>query len=463
MNGGLRCSVGLLVLLSCTAPPSSGRNAVEQTSEQPPTHEVVPVVEEEPTPPPQPPAIALSDIGWGRRPEISEAARAHNSKALRLHRAGKFADARVEFAKALEISSEHDMARFNLVCALARLGELDAARDEMSRVLHRDLMRFQGRWRGDAADADLEALRASEHAMTIDTLIDRLRTAYDTAQDQGIPTYFFVSEPPLARENNNGNFADPTPAVDVAGAWVHEAKRFVPLVREGEFVLLDLRRRRAITAKKEMQEHHCTYTASLADVGLASTSPDPGVAGPLIAERKRSISTDFLGFLRDDAADGMSSYDALQSPFADVQPEGALLDAHPPKGYELSGTKLTVPGRDAPIEIGTPGGVLFVPPGSQEPVFVLQRSYAVDLKSANRFPTFNATVLRVDPETGTRERIARGPGTGWIAFGPDGSVYTEVGGKTDRWPTPTSDSNEPTLERLHISLPLGHPECLCCG
>lgn len=457
MNAGLRRSAWLLVLLSCTATPPPGRDASEPAVEASPPQEVTPSAAEEPPPPSTPPAIALSDIGWQRRPQISGTARAHNRKALRRHKAGDYADARTGFAKAVEVSPDHDMARFNLACALTRLGELEAARDALSRVLHRDLMRFQGRW---TDDADLEALRASEHAATIDALIGRLRTAYETAHDDGVPTYFFASEPPLAKENDNGNFADPDPAVYVAGAWVHEAQRFVPLVREGQFVLLDLPRRRAVTANKEMEEHHCDYTASLDDLRMVSTSPSPRAT-----QQQRQIETggDFLGFIRDDATDGSSAYEALQSPFAHVQPEGARLDAHPPKGYELNNTKLTVPGRDAPIELDTPGGVLFVPPGSADPVFVLQRAYEVDAQGVNQFPTFDTTVLRVDTQTGRSQRITRGRGSGWVTFGPDGSLYIEVGGKTKRWPTPTSDAPEATIPRLHIALPLGHPECLCCG
>ena len=89
-------------------------------------------------------------------------ARKENREALALHRAGKYAEAQAGFARAVEASPGHDLARFNLACAYARLGKLDEAATELTTLLERDLLRFQSRWRGDDADPDLDALRELE-------------------------------------------------------------------------------------------------------------------------------------------------------------------------------------------------------------------------------------------------------------------------------------------------------------
>src|SRR4029079_16362530 len=101
-----------------------------------------------------------------------------NSEAFRAHRAGDLAASHDGFARAVEMNPDHDLARYNLACALSRLGDLDEARQELSTVLHRDLRRFQGRWRGERADPDLDALPGSEHAAALDALVERLRAAY---------------------------------------------------------------------------------------------------------------------------------------------------------------------------------------------------------------------------------------------------------------------------------------------
>lgn len=199
------------------------------------------------------PETSLAEIGWDSLSRPTELARKENREALALHRAGKYAEAQVGFARAVEISPGHDLARFNLACAYARLGKLDEAAAELNALLERDLLRFQPRWRGEKADPDLDALRDSKHAAILDNRIKTLRVAYDEAHDIGIPAYAYRYRPLHTKKRSKeagGTDGETLMAggMDwlVAGTYLPQAKRFVPLTRGGTLSWLDLRNRRVV-------------------------------------------------------------------------------------------------------------------------------------------------------------------------------------------------------------------------
>lgn len=224
-------------------------------------------------------AVALSEIGYASVPQISGKARAKNRAALKLHRAEDYVGSRVGFEEALELSPDHDMARFSLACALARLGKLESARTELQTVLHRDLLRFQGRWRGDKADPDLEMLRTSAHAAELDDLVGRLRDAYVTAHERGVAAYLYPRDPIPAETDFAGNPVTQGSSSLIAGAWLHEARRFVPLARGGTVALVDLARRRVLRADVSREEKHCHWDVFASET-LTSTDPDPTAEPP---------------------------------------------------------------------------------------------------------------------------------------------------------------------------------------
>ncbi len=75
----------------------------------------------------------------------------------------------------------------------------------------------------------------------------------------------------------------------------------------------------------------------------------------------------------------------------------------------------------------------------------------------------DTTVSRLDVQTGKIERLAEGKGAGWVVLGPDGALYVETGGTTLRWATLDAAHGEPTMEGLHLTMPLDKPFCEGCG
>ena len=425
--GGL----ALVCILGACTEPTKALDAppAEPGRAGPPAVEVIP----EKVVPPKPdlPAVRPSEIGFSSVPKIGAKARTANRKALKLHRAGDYPGSREGFEEAIALSPDHDLARFNLACTLARLGELDASRSQLETLLHRDLLRFQTRWK---TDADLEALRTSKHAPEIDALIDRLRTAYDDAHDQGIAAYLYDHAPSPAEIDYGGKRVGDGASTLVAGIWLHDARRFVPLARGGTVALLDLPNRRMRRTEVLLTELHCEYEVD-ETTEMISTDPDP--------EAKREVG---------------SGGDAT---WMHVTSEGGKFHRPPPAGYTLERNRLTVPGRTDPIELDGEYEHVFATRDAEAPVFLLRRRYDYDGGSLEI--TFDATVARLDPTTGKTERIARAQGDAWVVVGPDDSVYVDIGGSARRWPTATATEPEDTMSGLHLMMPVGPPECMCCG
>ncbi len=406
-------------------------------------------------------AVPLSAIGYASAPEISGKARTKNRAALKLHRAKDYLRSRAGFEEALELSPDHDMARFNLACALTRLGKLEEARTELKTVLHRDLFRFQGRWRGARADSDLEGLRTSTHAAELDALVDELRDTYETAHDRGVAAYLYPRYPSPAQTDFAGNHVAKGSSSLIAGAWLHEAGRFVPLARGGTVALLDLPRRRQLRADVGLDEQHCGWDV-YASATLVSTDPDPAAKPPGRAYDGASEPQE-----NEYAPPDTPSLRIVDEPesliptWIDVQPHGGVYRVAPPEGYVISRRRLSVPGRDTPFPLGGKYETIFVTTDTNAPVFLLARRASSGFSESDI--VFDATVSRLDLNTGKVERITHGPGNAWVSIGPDDAVYIESNDHVQRWATAHSDTPEPTMPGLHITMPYGGPDCMCCG
>lgn len=455
------CPVAFLVLLQACAGhegASDGAPRMKAPADKPPSVNTIP----EEDPPELPPAVevSLSAIGVSRAPNISGKARAKNRAALKLHRAGDYAASRVGFEETLELSSDHDMARFNLACALSRLGELEAARGQLQTTLYRDLLRFQGRWRGPDADPDLEPLRTSEHAVEVDALVGALRDAYDTAHDRGVAGYLYDRPPTPAETDYAGTAVSKGSSTLIAGAWLHEAGRFVPLARGGTVALLDLPNRRLLRADVSRDERHCHWDV-FASEELASTAPEPGVKPPGDAY-DRAVEETVEDW--EPAPSPGLSFEGEPAPavatWIDVRPYGGVFRAPVPDGYLLSRKRLTVPGRDEPFKLDRTYEAVFATADPDAPLILLSRRAEVDSDGEQEF---SSVVSRLDLSSGVVERIARGPGNAWVTLGPDDAVYVEVRGEVRRWPTADADTAEATMVGLHITMPFGGPSCMCCG
>ncbi len=416
---------------------------------------------------PSVPVIPLAEIGMPAVPSIATAARARNRAALKLHRAEDFAAARDGFVEALALSPDHDMARYNLACAQARLGDLAAARAELETVLHRDLLRFQGRWRGARPDTDLDALRQSANAPAIDALVEALRVAYDHAHDVGVAAYSYSRPPSPEQTDFAGTPVDKGSSSLVSGIWLHADRRFVPLARGGTVALLDLPRRRALRAKVRLDEAHCDYDIS-ASIELVSTHPDPTVKPKGSVRKAKNGDRGFdapgnpsFGFV---GGDGVLTHDGpltFEGTWVDVLAEGGKFHAAPPPGYSLQHKTLTVPGRQDPIALDRAYEHVFATGAPAAPVFLLHRRFDIDYDTFD--PIFDATVVRLDVSSGKTERIAHGNGDAWVVIGTDGSVYIELEGQTQRWADADAGAPEPTMPGLHLAMPIDAPGCMCCG
>jgi Tetratricopeptide repeat len=487
-------------LLACTGQPtpveSTSAPPVEAAMVEPPTTSIPEDTSRAPVP--------LPEIGMPSAPQVSEAASKENGRALAAHRAGDYAAARDGFTRAIEQSPDHDLARYNLACALSRLGELDQARRELSTLLHRDLRRFEGRWRGERADPDLEALRGWEHAVALDALVPRLRAAYERAHDVGVPAYvyrhrlrFHGTVGSSEEEREHGGTTDL-----VAGIYLHDVRRFVPLTHGGDVALLDLPHRRALHVETSIWqgESHMIQHGD-PELRLVSTSPDPAqafaakltleagllgidakedlIGAGLIIDLRLGWSGEGLEidlhYRRDEDGheghigwllkpDGTREHSAAPIAFdsgMELLREGARFITAPPAGLRLHKRTLVVEGRETPIELDRAYDQVFAAPDRRIAI-VLDHRHEVE-HDARLVLINDTTVSRVDVSTGKVERLAEGPGAGWVVLGPDGALYVEAGGTTRRWATSEAEQAEPTLEGLHLAMPIDEPLCEGCG
>lgn len=453
-------------------------------------------------PAPAEPPIEARTIGFAMVPAISAAARKANRDALRHHRKGDFAASRTGFAEAVRLAPDHDIARFNLACAHARLGEFAEARAELTTVLRRDLLRFLPRWRGPEADTDLRALRDSPLAVEVDRLVQRLQVAWGEAQDVGVAAYLYrhvqrVEDLDVHGEHNSRGGTQGL----IAGVWLHGARRFVPLTRGGTVALVDPRQRRALVATTRITFLHCSSTHGTPTVSWVSTDPAKapasselfigasalGVDPKELVDSREMVQWLAFGFVGDRVVAAVDYYDAgidrsasvslgpngpdplevgtprpdFDGPFLGMYLEGARQIATPPPGWSLEERLVTVPGRDERVRLDEEWDQLVVP-DSAESVLLLRYGFGVtddsDVTVVN-----DTTIGRLDLDTGDVDIIASGPSGGWVTLGEDGSMFVDVGGRTSRYATPDATTPEPTMDGLHLTMPLEDPFCDCCG
>lgn len=238
----------LAVLVGCTstapAPSVPAASVPEETPSQ----------SQQPSPPEdsEPEPIL---IGWSEavaRPS-SEAIRL-NSAALVKHRGGDYAGSRSGFSSATKIAPEYALARYNLACAEARLGDLAAAASILAELLASDLPRFRPRFFNDE---DLQTLRdGPEGAAIANQLLPKLTKAYAEALQRGAPAMMYIERSDSS--DSGGSLAHPqVPYTHLRiGVYDGEAKRFVPMtppVGRAYSGVLDLAHKRAIVATGQLR------------------------------------------------------------------------------------------------------------------------------------------------------------------------------------------------------------------
>ena len=290
----------LILMAAC----GSSERAAEPAPTEAPTAEPAPSTPDDETPPEAPAPALRTDLGWTTLPPIpSAAARNANRAALRHHRHGDFERARDGFRQALEATPSHSPARFNLACALTKLGALEEAKAEMETLLLEDLPTFGPRY---AADEDLAALRDSG---TLDAFVELIERSYAAVMEAG-PSLVYHTEERTDPDGYEGYGRN----VMQAGVWLHDSHRFVPMGprvsstgRHGEYSAVLATRfepsvRRTLTATARLGSSDMEPLSHIElRAFVAPTGAELGVARP-----RDDVEEPFWGFTLRFTAEGAS-------------------------------------------------------------------------------------------------------------------------------------------------------------
>lgn len=165
----------------------------------------------------------LKFIGYSKIPSPSYKAQKINKKSLRFHRAKNFKKARQGFDQALKLSQGNfPIARYNLACALSRLGMLEESTTQIKKLLEKDFPRFNLRIK---EDEDFKNLRESPYWMDIQEYAKSLRPSWHKAMDLGVPAVIQRVFDEYDNVQDVFRFLRWTQA----GLYIHEWSRFVPM------------------------------------------------------------------------------------------------------------------------------------------------------------------------------------------------------------------------------------------
>lgn len=399
-----------------------------------------------------------ADIGWTGPPaEITAEARRANTDALRLHRAGDFARSRAGFERAVTLAPGYAMARYNLACALSRTGEIDAAARTFEPLLAQDLPTFGPRLR---TDPDLADLRAAPSGARLLARADALRSAWARAARQGVPAVWV--EGPL----------DVRP-----GVYVHAMRRFVPLGPDEHDTLAALYdpasdRSVYLTAipdydgishltRTRVLVHPADGTAALGEwrsdadfCGVVEAAAIP--AGAALRTFNCASSDDTPPYLSLElTAAGVRVTSQTADPPAHDPPRATAWMAASalqvrfatgaPEGFLVRGNDLVVPGRAAPVALGTGHAgaelrsVVVSPAGD----FAIVVSVHARCDCEHDASIELHAIDRVELSSGTVTRLSAGASMAAARFGPDVALYVQDGDRVRRWSSPGGASPEP--------------------
>lgn len=445
---------------------------------------------------------ALPKIGVASLPSSSAASRKANRDGLAHHRLGQFDKARARFQAAIDKSRDHDMARYNLACALSKLGETEAASEHLALLLERDPQRFIPRF---ANDADLAPVRDSESGPKLQALVDGAKHALDQALAAGLPAMMYRAspwEPDGAGDNWRGG-----PADHAVGVYLHASKRFVPLAHGGDHGMLDPARR----AVQLVDGTHCDGQVDLTyrmlsiervslDPEVSATTFDVEASAPKLSGDRSSmkglghcafaerasvrsaadgatwVELEWPRVERDPmkrwfvlGADGTARVAGAEVPPSaatlDVVLEGAAIWTPPPEGHRLSSDRYRPPGADADVVLRrTHRGarwqsVLVSPDGA----FAFVVSIRHELRDEDG--VLRHAIVRVSLADQALTEWSEGAGTAAVSFGVDAALYVDAHGEVRRWGSaaePAADG-ETLMPGLHIAPYLERPWCQLCG
>ncbi len=344
----VRVGLAMAVAVLCGACGSHGKAAHARAAGRARTHARRRPVNAaaRPSAGPHPPPIVVPDLGFEIEPPSTawEKASAKNVAALRLHHAGRFAEARAGFEAALALDPAYDLARFNLACASSRLGDEAAAAREIAKLIARDTPRFTPKLH---ADSDLASLRGSPEGAALEAKLGAIEHAWATVVAGGLPASYVAPEIGGVRY----------------GVYVPSKRRFVPAAAEAgsaDAVLDRGHHRVAFIESGVVGDIEADETLTVTGVGVTAFGILGGPYRHAHTDWARDVEPDMLQRLIDPTGDWVRFLLDHWTVIAGAgirrstasSPAPQRLDERPPSGFALEGNALRVPGAAAPIALG---------------------------------------------------------------------------------------------------------------
>jgi hypothetical protein len=392
-------------------------------------------------------------------------------RGLEAHEKGDYETSHATFAKVVAENATYDRARYDLACALGRLGRPDEAAAELERLLARDLPSYLHRWEDDP---DLDALEALPRGEELKRLGVDLLAAWRRAEGRGMPA-----------------------VAEVGGAWragvyLHDARRFVPFTAWEPQVVgagADVARDYAFVVRAALwqgpADSDLAGFRTLTDVhvglysletlartgdapfsgrnefgnGLDEIAVAPSTQGLLVRYDDVGPRTPRETVLGPDGTPRGEGGAPLRGPLLRITPDLAFLEEAAPEGVLLRGNGLVLPDQPRPAELGRGHSAARfhsfpVSPDERFVIVVSLRAECVGDRYVVRH-----FVDAVDVAAGTARRLAEGDG--WVAaeFGADDALYLQLDRGMRRYADPASDASEPVLEGVVLAAPRAERAC----
>ena len=431
------------------------------------------------------PAI-LPRFGYATVPRLpGPDAVAANSRGLQQYRAKKLDAALRLFQQAVRSAPDYDLARYNAACVMALLQQHAASAAELSGLLRRDLPRFLPRL---AADTDLETLRASARGQALMREANSLHQTWLELARRGIPAVAWIPYVP-----RSGAGLDEPPHVRSrwfrAGVWVHDTRRFLPLVPpvpDALAALVDVQAARALVVSAPVEpclfdmcprlgEVSVTYFDSLvprqapasrslpgqSQLVLSAVSVELGSTGPrwVLGEGRVSVWREL--------ADGHPIRAPEQGWAGKPRVVAGVLGTrlvHLPEGWKARPHELLdARGRSIPLPRRFQGAELQLEllPGGKQGLLVAQWAGCECERAQQSVLRYGIEILDLD-----RRQLSpwlQGAASASIRVGPGGGVYVQRDRRLERYEGVGVGARSERVPNGVVLTPPMIPDENCCG